>query len=256
MLYLMSSILLEFTACSDDDLFIVFASSGLVCLILVGTFLEELPDPDPEASKKPPASPVAKALAVTEFTFCNRRAVALAPLSISFGFAALFIASYVDADTVSAYIGTFAVGYCGVIQTATIAVLAMPFSHLSTIYGKGVVLAAGALCYILLAGAYIIFTPAQLGHWSYVAPLFVFYGIGRMTWENTAKAIFADFFPGPERTTAFANLNFVAGLSASVFAYLLAGGEDQGAVLGGLLLGPAILMLPGYLYARATPSAV
>jgi len=63
----------------------------------------------------------------------------------------------------------------------------------------------------------------------------VLYGSGRLTFENSAKAIYADLFPD-ERAMAFASLNFVSGSFSSIFAYLLAGGVDNGKKFNGFLI--------------------
>ena len=188
----------------------------------------ELPEAEQQAANaNAKKSSVGRALATTEFTFCNRRAVPLMALAATFGCASLFWSSYVNDETIDAYISYDAVAYLGAVQTGVIALLAVPAAWLSTRFGKIWVLTIGSLSYICLGGAYLIWTNEELGHWSSGVGLAVLYGMGRLTFENSAKAIYADLFPD-KRAMAFASLNFVSGFFSSIFAYLLAGGVDNG----------------------------
>jgi len=253
--YLLASMLLEFTAFDTDDLFGVFASNGFAMLMLVLVFLEEMPDPDRKREDEKTALDIwPHTLKVLQFTFTDRRAVSLAPLSVCFGFSTLFVASYINAS-VTDHISTYAVGYCGVIQTGTVALLSVPVSKISTAVGKWLAVCLGAAGYVGLTTPYLFATSAEVAHWEYVAPIFVAYGLARLSWESTTRALYADFFPN-DRTTAFASLNFVVGLSASVYAYMLAGGVDAGTVLAATLLAPALLIVPGYFSARDAPSEI
>jgi hypothetical protein len=174
-------------------------------------------------------STLSRALATTEFTFCNRRAVPLMGLTMAFGCASLFWSSYVNDETIDTYISTSAVAYLGAVQTGLTTLLAIPASWFSARFGKVWILALGSLSYVCLGGAYVIWTNKELGHWSSMVPLAIMYGLGRITFENSAKAIYADMF-SDTRAMAFASLNFVSGFCSSIFAYLLAGGIDNGEV--------------------------
>ena len=63
-----------------------------------------------------------------------------------------------------------------------------------------------------------VFTDEQLGTWSMIVPFLIIYGIGRGTWENTNKAVIADFYlQQPDiSTTAFAAISFANGLAGSI----------------------------------------
>ena len=149
------------------------------------------------------------------------------PIAASFGCASLFWSSYVNDETVDAYISYSAVAYLGAVVTGVVALLAIPVAWLSAKFGKTWVLTIGSLSYIGLGGAYLIWTNEELGHWSSGVVLAVLYGLGRLTYENSASAIYADLFPDKLAMT-FASLNFVFGIFSSIFAYLLAGGVDNG----------------------------
>jgi len=188
----------------------------------------ELPEIDKKATTvKTNKSSFSHALTTTKFTFCNRRALPLMALAASFGCASLFWSSYVNDETIDAYISYYAVAYLGAVQTGVIALLAIPAAWFSTQFGKIWVLTIGSLGYLCVGGAYLIWTNEELGNWSSGVGLAVLYGMGRLTYENSAKAIYADLFPD-KPAMAFASLNFVLGFFSSIFAYLLAGGVDNG----------------------------
>ena len=149
------------------------------------------------------------------------------PITVTFGAACIFWASYVNDETVDTYMSTDDVGYLGSLLTGVVALCAIPAATFSTAYGKMWVLALGSLAYFLLSGAYVVWTNEELGHWSSMAPLAILYSMGHLTYENSAKAIYADMFPN-KRATAFASLNFISGFSSSIFAFMLAGGLDNG----------------------------
>jgi len=202
--------------------------SSQLCWVFYCGDAPELPDPDQEAAiARVNKSSVGRALATTKFTFCNRRAVPLMALAAAFGCASLFWSSYVNDETIDAYISYYAVAYLGAVQTGVIALLAVPAAWFSARFGKIWVLTIGSLSYLCLGGAYVIWTNEELGHWSSGVGLAMLYGMGRLTYENSAKAIYADLFP-EKRAMAFASLNFVSGFFSSIFAYLLAGGVDNG----------------------------
>jgi hypothetical protein len=92
-----------------------------------------------------------------------------------------------------------------------------------------------------------------LGKWRDIWVIYVLYGFGRLTWENTAKAIFADFFTGKDRTSAFSNLNFAIGLSSTVFAFVVG---DFGKVdLSIAIIVPAAAIVPCFYLSSSLPSS-
>lgn len=100
---------------------------------------------------------------------------------------------------------------------ATVSLFSIPVSRY---LGTEGVLVMGSFCYSLVAGAFLEFKDSQLGHWKYVWAIYTLYGVARISWETTTKAIVADFYP-KSRACAFANLNFIAGLSSTVYSFLV-----------------------------------
>jgi hypothetical protein len=70
----------------------------------------------------------------------------------------------------------------------------------------------GALCYTSVSLSVLFFSNQELEAMGWgLAYLYVLQGIGRLVFESTNKAVFADFFPKDE-VSAFANLTAWSGL--------------------------------------------
>ena len=114
--------------------------------------------------------------------------------------------------------------------------------------GKGPVLLLGAVCFALLGGLSKC-SDAAKWHWG-VLVFYVCMGVGRAVYESTNKAIFADFFPDPDKSPGvFANV-FVFSNGASATAFIL-GALDKTDVELYILLVFAALTFPGFLLANA-----
>jgi MFS-type transporter involved in bile tolerance (Atg22 family) len=170
--------------------------------------------------------------------------------------------SYVNDETVRQHLGTSAIGLMGATQSGTTALLSMPASWLATRFGQGTVLAIGSCCYIVICLVYLISYNKAISAPKYIVPLFVAFGVCRVTWENMARAIYGRLFSAKEeRAPAFAALNVVMSLSAAVFAFLIDSvvSDSQYSPYKGArpfawaLLVPACLIVPGYIAAVNQP---
>jgi len=110
-LYLFASLFLEFTSFSREDLFIIFTILTFVTFLGVFFYLQQL------NTKASGESSLEHTKQVVLMAFTDARALALAPMALTFGFISVFISTYVNDEVVKDYIGTYAVGYLGVIQT-------------------------------------------------------------------------------------------------------------------------------------------
>lgn len=137
LLYLISSLLLEFTAFSEEDLFIVYSILTFLCVVLVSMYLVKLPLSGAIGGDE--ASSLEHVKSVIVMTLTDQRAITIAPMAVTFGFISVFTASvnkthllyhlphtqpslslqYINDKVVSDYIGTYSVGYLGVIQTVS-----------------------------------------------------------------------------------------------------------------------------------------
>jgi MFS family permease len=168
--------------------------------------------------------------------------------NITFGFAAAWLGGYVGENILSQALSSGFIGFAGAMLSALAAVLSRVLGRVSQKTGKGPILLLGAACFALLGALSKCGDPARW-HWG----VLVFYacmGVGRAVYESTNKAIFADFFPGPEQGPGvFANV-FVFSTGASAAAFLL-GALDKTEVELYILLLFAALTFPGFLLASA-----
>mmetsp|Transcript_23942 Transcript_23942/g.31152 ORF Transcript_23942/g.31152 Transcript_23942/m.31152 type:complete len:288 (+) Transcript_23942:665-1528(+) len=243
-LYLFASLFLEFTSFSREDLFIIFTILTFVTFLGVFFYLQQL------NTKASGESSLEHTKQVVLMAFTDARALALAPMALTFGFISVFISTYVNDEVVKDYIGTYAVGYLGVIQTATVSILSIPWNHF---LGREGVLIVGTFAYSLVAGAFLAFSDEDMGSWDAVWAIYVLYGIGRISWETTTKTIVADFYPF-SRAEAFAYLNFVSGLASTCYSFMTSD-LTAGALAVSFLI-PALMIVPGYYYALSAPSDV
>jgi len=178
--------------------------------------------------------------------------------NITFGFAAAYNGGYVNSNITSVALkkqgGATFLGYGGAVLSLLAAVLAKVAGPVAAKVGKGPVVAAGSVAFMLIAILSYVMRSDPEAYGFSVLIFFVLMGMGRAVYESTNKAIFADFFPGPKAPGAFANV-FVFGTLASVITYGLglAAGSDQDApeytVMFVCLLFFAAVTLPCYLVA-------
>mmetsp|Transcript_26219 Transcript_26219/g.38847 ORF Transcript_26219/g.38847 Transcript_26219/m.38847 type:complete len:437 (+) Transcript_26219:151-1461(+) len=146
----------------------------------------------------------------------------LVPFQIAFGLASSFVPFYVfgtviaDSDSLG---GTY-VGLLSAIIVLTGAAIAVPAGWAAQRFGKPVMMTIGAVGLMATGLAFFFFSDDQLGTWGMIIPYLIIYGIGRGTWENTNKAVVADYFGGSAETNtaAFAGIAFTSGL-AGAFGY-------------------------------------
>lgn len=242
--YLLSSILLEFTHLTDQDLFIVFGLMSFAALASVVLFLQDLPMAQKVKKELPTCRELyERVMPVLTMAVTDLVAICVSPLTISFGCLQIFMFVYVNEKVASDNFPVYTVGYLNVIYTAVNVLVSIPVA----IYcSRTTAVVIGAVAYLLLAIAFMSFTDDQLGVSQYIWMLYVLYGIARMSWESTTKAIYADLYPD-NRSVAFAHLSFLNGLSSGIFSFLV--GNMSGLSLGVCLFVPAVLMVPGYLMA-------
>lgn len=89
--YLTTSVLLNFTSFVEEDVILVYSFLAFSSLIYLSVMIEDFPVPNSEESDK--STMFEQSTRVLHFTVNNKRAIALAPVNISFGFTVVFIAS-------------------------------------------------------------------------------------------------------------------------------------------------------------------
>jgi len=238
--YLLSSVLLEFTDMDPEDLFLLYFGVSMISLIVTWMYLDELIIKD---DKKNDESIMTRLFEVMKITTTDPVAICISPMTISFGFVSIFVFVYLNDNIGADYFGTYAIGYLNVLASAAAVLSSIIVSYF---FVHSYSIGLGSLCYMLLSLAFMVFSNEQMGKWKYVWMLYCLYGIGRITWESTTKAIYADLYPH-KRSIAFANLTFLTGLSSTVFSFLSS--DISELALAICMFIPASLMVPGYLYA-------
>jgi hypothetical protein len=76
------------------------------------------------------------------------------------------------------------------------AVTAIPLAQAAQDYGKPAVMAGGNACFLLCALLFSLLPDTALGTVVVMVPFCILFGIGRGVWENTNKAVIADFYSG------------------------------------------------------------
>ena len=233
-LYTLSSFCIEFWGMGYAEVLTLLCARMILVLVIFSLLAQDV--------KQSTRSNNADFVSVMKMTFFDPKAIAIHhPMSMSFGLANVFFSVYVNVYTVDQYLGDYAVGYTNAIQCAIAAVI--PLSIVDALYGRTVGLSLSSLAYVLLGGAYLVFTNRELGNWVVVVLLCAFYAIGRFSWLSSSRAIITESFAEDE-ATAFASFNFINGLSSTLLCFILSLGVTNSAVLAFFVIAPALLMTP------------
>jgi len=239
-LYTLSSICIEFLGMGYAEVLTFLCALMIIVLTIFMLFAQDV-----DGNSKANDSDL---LSVLKFTFLNSKAIAiLHPMSVVYGFANIFFSVYINVYTVDKYLGDFAVGYTSAIQCAIAAII--PFSIMEAMFGRIAGLSLSSLAYVLLGGAYLIFTNKELGHWLIMIFLCAFYAIGRLSWLSSSRSIIAENFAEDE-AVAFASFNLTYGLSSTLFCFIVSAGVTNCVILGVIVIVPALLMIPCYYVAQ------
>jgi len=126
------------------------------------------------------------------------------------------------------------------------ALIQVPFMYLAKRFGKGLVLATGAISVILLPSLPLVLgmdVMQDLG-WGLVV-FFLLQGVIRGNFATVTKAIYADHFPDPDSDAAFSNWSMHAALGFSV-TYIMQGFDVEMDYIAIMLLVTGVLIMPGY----------
>ncbi len=156
----------------------------------------------------------------------NRVLQLMVPYQVCFGISAGFVDTYINGVIVNRYIGD---GYIGLLSGLSILVavlLAYPLAQISNRvrHGKYYIMVAGGVCFACAGLPLLFFSDRTIGQWAFLVPYFAVHGAARGIWENTNKAVVAEYF-APDgtaaelRDAAFAAVYFTSGL-AGAFGYL------------------------------------
>jgi len=141
----------------------------------------------------------------------------LGPLNFAFGFAASYVAWYLNNKVGSVSVGDSNVGYLAAMIPGYAALAGVPYSYFGKFLGKWVMMLLGCLSFFTIGlVGYVV--PKQTlidGKWAILIALYIVMGNGRAVFESTNRAVFADFFPKTS-AGAFALMAFQSGLAGTV----------------------------------------
>jgi MFS family permease len=182
----------------------------------------------------------------------DSRLALLLPFQIAFGFASSFVPYYVFGTVIADYLGSTWVGLLSAVIVATGALIAIPSAYITNVYGKSLLMVIGGVCLSLSGFVFFVVSDSTLGSWKLIIVYLIIYGIGRGTWENTNKAVVADFFPdnvySPDLSTAaFAAVYFSNGFANAIGYFVFE--EMTRLEMAGLVMITSILAIICYLLA-------
>jgi len=172
----------------------------------------------------------------------------LSPTNLTFGFCAAYMNGYVNGYWASAELGPEMVGFLSAITAATAAALARLYGPLASVVGKDFVIAIGAGCFLCIPLCQFLLHCCAGWRW-WLIVLYLLQGSGRAVYESTNRAMFSDFFTGPDAEGAFANCMLQASLSFAVCFFLQT--TLTGCSLAGIVFTLAAVTPLSYMAARA-----
>jgi MFS family permease len=159
------------------------------------------------------------AFAVVEAIVFTPKLQLLLPFQISFGFSAGLIQTYINGVIVKDYIGEGYIGLFAGIVTLTAFIIAQPLAIISNVpaFGKELIMTVGGLSFAFGGLLLLVLSDKLIASWPIIILYYTIHGIARGIWENTNKAVVAEFFPVlSTRDSAFASIYFASGLSGAI----------------------------------------
>jgi MFS family permease len=151
------------------------------------------------------------------FVYSNRQIQLLIPYQLNFGLYSSFVNYYVNSFVVADNIGIGYIGILSAVSTVTACMVALPSSWVANRINKATVMALGSFAFAGASTILICYNDKDVARWSVVVFSYALYGVGRSVWENTNKAVIADYYKHPvERDMAYAILYFSSGLSGAL----------------------------------------
>lgn len=156
------------------------------------------------------------------------------------------ILNYINPAYVAPMLGKSSIGIIMSTVSVSGAVLAKLYSSIAAYMGNGPILFIASASFAVVPLAAKFTTLCTEGGWK-VLILYVCFGSGRAVHEGVNRAVFAEYFPGPQLDAAFANYNF-QGSAMAVVANLAQTVASENVLLGSSL-GLALATTPCFLLA-------
>ena len=193
-----------------------------VCTAILGLFFDDLGDNGTLLSWE---EVVTSLWAVPQQFQSDCRVSLLAPFVFGFGITTAMLSYYINGTVVSmsSNLGDVYIGILEAFSYFVAATSAYPFAWVSNNItgGQHLVFQFGSLSFLLSGAVVMILSTEQLSIARNVLLIRTFYGFGRGVFEGACRAVYAEFFTGPELSTAFSGQTLLAGLSGGLcfFAY-------------------------------------
>lgn len=175
---------------------------------------------DEEAAAQQQRTPLSRKFLLAMSLFArNHKMQLLLCLNIAFGFTSSYMNGYVNLLGKTS-LGKDNIGYLASVTPGVATILSLPFSFLANHIGKCPMMVFGAICFLAISVIATVLSDTQIQELKWGLTVFyVLMGAGRAVFENTNKAVFADFFPN-DKEAAFANVIFQSG-GASALAFFV-----------------------------------
>jgi MFS family permease len=157
--------------------------------------------------------------AVTRVLLMVPKLQLLIPYQVCFGFSAGLVETYVNGVIVNKLIGDGYIGLLSGTVSLTASLLAGPMAWVcnNVPHGRVLVMILGIFCFAMGGLFLICLSDEEIASWSVILWYYVLHGAARGVWENTNKALIADFFPSSDmRDAAFASVYFSSGLAGAM----------------------------------------
>lgn len=155
----------------------------------------------------------------------NRKMQCLVLLNCAFGVTGGVLNGFINGNVTKNIVGAENLGYFLSMTPAVATVLSVPYSTFANYFGKAPLMFFGSLCFALVSGLIWIMSFEKLTDLGYgICVLYILMGSGRAVFENTNKALVADFFPA-DAEAAFANVIFQSGAASAVTFFIIAFAE-------------------------------
>jgi hypothetical protein len=166
----------------------------------------------------------AEATAVMRAVFSTRIIQYMIPYQICFGLSSGFVNTYVSGIIVTEYLSDGYIGLLSGLATLSAVAVVRPCVYVSKNVesGKWYIMVFGGLCFAWAGIPLLLFSDKFIASWAFIVPYFCVHGAARSIWENTNKAVVAEYFAQDEteRTVAFASIYVFSGISGA-FGYLM-----------------------------------
>eukprot|EP01033_Poteriospumella_lacustris_P014653 gene14653-10478_t len=200
--------------------YVIFLSYAVLAWIacLIGYRLLDLDEPP---SMNVSWTSVGENAALTgKLLYMDAKLMLLVPFQIAYGLTSSMMTFYIIGTVIagSSQLGASYVGFFAAIVVVAGAVVAAPMSRLADRQGKSIVILMGNLFLLSCGLVVFFFSDATIGTFLFMIPFSIIFGLGRGVWENTNKAVIADFYQSnaTSSTAAFAVAAFFNGYASSI----------------------------------------